>query len=84
MLLKDCKFKHANPNALERMRTGNREVCAWVSGDDAGNRKPRGYKWDRVYCDPKKNDYFTCKGKKIDGAAYVVLNQHGCFAARKA
>lgn len=89
VFLKNCTFRHATQRQIERVRAGVRTVCNWVVGDltqpwEAGeleNRLEAGENWKRVYADPKKTDFFidATTGKKIDQAAWVMVNSEGCF-----
>jgi len=79
--LTDATFKHANINAIARIRSGPREVCAWVSGTLASSHQPNTEAMRRLSVDPKKVDYFCDQetGVRIDRASIVTLTTKGAF-----
>lgn len=79
VVLRDCAFKHANPDQREACKS-RRLVCQWVKGF-VTNSLPDG-EWVRLSCDPKKSEGF-CRAdtnQRIESAAFVSLSQAGCFA----
>jgi hypothetical protein len=80
VVLADARFKHANANALHRIRSGPREVCAWIGGTLMEDR-PSIADMRRFASDPKKTDYFAdaITGHRIDNASLVVLTSSGAF-----
>lgn len=77
--LTDVRFKHATAKQLLEVRTGARQVCQWITGTLSvpGFQLPANMQ--RVCCDPKTSDGFTCQGLRIDSATVVVLSSAGCF-----
>jgi hypothetical protein len=78
--LKDVRSKHATAAALDRIRSGVREVSVWLvgevvsAGDDAGSL-PDVSGWRSLCCDPKRFDHVcdAATGERVDGASEVVL-----------
>ena len=97
IILQNCKLKHATPAALQRIRSGAREVCQWIQGDyvssisDEHKSESIGYsvnasfqnEWKQLIADPKRADGFCDAetGERIDCAEFVKLNQSGAFYA---
>lgn len=88
LLLNAVDLKHANPNALQRIRSGPREVCAWMLAEKASaiplpaqhlHKSMEGMR--RLSCDPKKVDHFCDAetGERVDHATFVVLCDSGTF-----
>ena len=84
IVLRDCKFKHPNQKQLDEIRTGNRQVCAWINGDLLDEYPSDIVDARIVSCDPKKHDTFNIEGKTINEAEYVILTPDGrCKAQYK-
>jgi hypothetical protein len=83
VILENASFKHAPPGALNRIRNGYREVCAWITGTRRDTLPDR--LWQMVLCDPKKVDYFQdTSGNRIDRADFVHLRPDGsCHYAKE-
>ena len=80
--LKHCTLKHATPAALNRVRTGRREVCQWIQGEVCSNPAISFRNdWNRLIADPKRADGFhdAETGERIDSAKLVMLNSDGAF-----
>jgi len=80
VVLTDATMKHAGANALTRIRTGAREVCAWVSGT-LSESQPDTTTMRRLLCDPKKQPFFcdAQTGARVDCASVIVLTETGAF-----
>tara|TARA_R100000005_G_scaffold61447_1_gene31595 strand:+ start:181 stop:555 length:375 start_codon:yes stop_codon:yes gene_type:complete len=80
--LRNCTLKHATANALQRVRTGPREVCQWIQGEVCSNPAISFRNdWKRLVADPKKADGFhdAETGERIDSAKLVLLTNSGAF-----
>lgn len=80
VVLTDATMKHAGAPALARIRTGAREVCAWVTGN-LSDAPADTSAMRRLSCDPKKHDCFcdSLTGERVDAASIVVLTTHGVY-----
>ena len=80
--LKNCTLKHATANALQRVRTGPREVCQWIQGEPV-TEPAISFRndWKRLVADPKRADGFhdAETGIRIDSAKLVLLTDSGAF-----
>ena len=77
-------MKHATPKALNRVRTGAREVCQWIQGESiASLHHADTTMWRRLIADPKRADGFhdAETGERVDSARLVMLNSDGAFYA---
>ncbi len=87
VMLKDVRFKHANPKQLEEVRSGPRQVCQWVSGlyipRKARDEVRDQCFWTRINSDPTKVNGFVSSvtGRQIKSAKFVELTATGLFAA---
>ena len=82
--LQNCTLKHATPAALNRVRTGPREVCQWIQGDPVTELAISFRNdWRRLIADPKKANGFhdAETGERIDSAKLVLLTADGAFYA---
>jgi len=82
--LRNCTLKHATPAAINRVRTGPREVCQWIQGEPV-TEPAISFRndWKRLIADPKRADGFCDAetGERIDSADFVKLNSDGAFYA---
>ena len=82
--LRNCTLKHATPAALNRVRTGPREVCQWIQGEPV-TEPAISFRndWRRLVADPKSADGFhdAETGERIDSARLVLLTSDGAFYA---
>ncbi len=72
----------ATPAALQRVRTGRREVCQWIQGETVSNPVASFRNdWNRLVADPKRVDGFCDAetGIRIDSAKLVLLTDSGAF-----
>ena len=84
--LQNCTLKHATPAALQRVRSGAREVCQYVQGERIYDSVEGVHLWceyRRLIADPKRADGFCDAetGERIDSADFVKLNSDGAFYA---
>ena len=87
VFLEDATMKHATPHALQRVRTGAREVCQWVQGESISSLQAPIHDsaaWRRLLSDPKTADGFRDAetGDRIESARLVMLNSDGAFYVR--
>ena len=84
VFLADATMKHATPNALNRVRTGAREVCQWIQGESISSLQAPIHDsavWRRLTADPKQADGFhdAETGTRVDAARLVMLKSDGAF-----
>ena len=80
--LRNCTLKHATPAAINRVRTGPREVCQWIQGTPVTESAITFRNdWKRLIADPKRADGFhdSETGIRIDSAKLVLLTSDGAF-----